>query len=48
MFLSVNHEVAPAEMAYGTNSCDDCHLEGQIDWSLLGYSDNPVRGGTRP
>jgi octaheme c-type cytochrome (tetrathionate reductase family) len=48
MFLSVNHEVAPKEMAYGNNLCDDCHLEGQIDWSLLGYSANPAQGGTRP
>ena len=49
MYLSVNHEVAPKEMAYGMDShCDDCHFSTQIDWDALGWSDDPVLGGTRP
>jgi hypothetical protein len=45
MLLKVDHEVAPKEMAYGV--CDDCHGKSQIDWAALGWSDDPVRGGTR-
>jgi len=50
MYLSVNHEVAPAEMAYGYGGdCLDCHADGQIDWSLLGYDGNPFpNGANRP
>jgi len=49
MFLSVNHEVAPKEQAWGMNAnCADCHLGGQIDWAALGWSDDPASGGTRP
>ncbi len=49
MFLSVNHEVAPKEMAYGMDgNCGDCHISGQIDWVALGWSDDPVLGGARP
>ena len=48
MFLSVNHEVAPKEQAYGFNGCEDCHLGGQIDWVALGYNGDPAEGGTRP
>ncbi len=47
-YWAVNHEVAPAEMALGRGGCDDCHGNGQIDWAGLGYSDDPVAGGTRP
>jgi len=49
MYLSVNHEVAPAEMAYGYGGdCLDCHGDGKIDWQLLGFDGDPISGGTRP
>ena len=49
MYLTVNHEVAPAEQAYGMDgACGDCHTGNQIDWTLLGYDADPVTGGTRP
>jgi len=49
MYLSVNHEVAPAEQAYGMDgACGDCHVLGAIDWTELGWTDDPVTGGTRP
>ncbi len=51
MYLTVNHEVAPKEEAYGFgggSACIDCHFADQIDWSELGWSDDPLSGGTRP
>jgi len=49
MLLSVNHEVAPKEMALGyDNACDDCHFSGQIDWVALGCTGDPARGGSCP
>ncbi len=49
MYLSVNHEVAPSEQAYGMDgACADCHFSGEIDWTELGWSDDPAAGGTRP
>ena len=51
MYLSVNHEVAPAEEAYGKDgACADCHLDDQIDWQALGWTDDPIPliGGERP
>jgi len=49
MFLKVDHEIAPAERAFGMdNSCVDCHAIGVIDWTLLGWTDNPITGGVRP
>ncbi len=48
MYLSVNHEVAPAEMAYGfDNDCNDCHFDNKIDWAGLGWTGDPVDGGER-
>ena len=47
-YWTVNHEVAPADMALGSGGCTDCHGEGQIDWPGLGWSADPVFGGTRP
>ncbi len=48
MYLSVNHEVAPKEQAYGMNgACGDCHSGDQIDWTELGWTDDPILGGTR-
>ena len=49
MYLTVNHEVAPAEQAYGMdNDCSDCHGSGQIDWPGLGWTNDPILGGRRP
>jgi octaheme c-type cytochrome (tetrathionate reductase family) len=49
MYLSVNHEVAPKEQAYGFNSdCTDCHFDNKIEWAALGYNGDPAEGGTRP
>jgi octaheme c-type cytochrome (tetrathionate reductase family) len=48
MFLKVDHEVAPAEHAFGMdNNCVDCHAIDVIDWTLLGWTDNPTLGGER-
>ncbi len=49
MLLTVNHEIAPAEEALGHSvyACLDCHLPDQIDWQALGWTANPVSGGTR-
>jgi octaheme c-type cytochrome (tetrathionate reductase family) len=49
MYLTVNHEVAPKEMALGSGGCMDCHGpdntgQSKIDWSELGRTD-PL-GGT--
>jgi octaheme c-type cytochrome (tetrathionate reductase family) len=49
MYLTVNHEVAPKEQAYGMDgACGDCHGDGLIDWTELGWTADPVGGGTRP
>ncbi|MCP4300749.1 MAG: tetrathionate reductase family octaheme c-type cytochrome [Gammaproteobacteria bacterium] len=50
MYLSVNHEVAPKEQAYGMDgACGDCHTGDQIDWAGLGWSGDPILpGSTRP
>jgi octaheme c-type cytochrome (tetrathionate reductase family) len=49
MYLSVNHEVAPKEEAYGMDGdCGDCHFGDQIDWTELGWTGDPVVDGTRP
>ena len=49
MYLSVNHEVAPKEQAWGMDTnCGDCHLQGQIDWTALGWSGDPAIDGVRP
>ena len=48
MYLSVNHEVAPPEMAYGNGGCTDCHFGDQIEWTALGWTGDPVDGGVRP
>jgi octaheme c-type cytochrome (tetrathionate reductase family) len=48
MLLSVNHEIAPAEQAFGKwdeGGCRDCHLNDAIDWPALGWSDDPTTGG---
>jgi hypothetical protein len=49
MLLTVNHEIAPAEMALGyredgSDGCGDCH-GGQVDWDALGWSRDPFDGG---
>jgi len=49
MYLSVNHEVAPKEQAWGMDSdCGDCHLSGQIDWIALDWTADPAIDGVRP
>lgn len=51
MYLQVNHEVAPKEMALGFGGgtgCSDCHDAGVVDWNALGWTDNPINGGTQP
>jgi len=51
MYLSVNHEVAPKEEAYGMgggDGCTDCHFGAPIDWTELGWTNDPLDGGTRP
>jgi len=49
MYLTVNHEVAPAEQALGINNqCADCHFGDRVDWTALGYTGDPAQGGTRP
>jgi octaheme c-type cytochrome (tetrathionate reductase family) len=49
MYLTVNHEVAPKEEAWGMdNMCVDCHADNAIDWQALGWTGNPITGGTRP
>jgi hypothetical protein len=51
MLLSVNHEVAPKEMALGygpaPDSCRDCHTTGVIDFTELGWTADPLQGGDR-
>jgi octaheme c-type cytochrome (tetrathionate reductase family) len=50
-YWAVNHEIAPAEMALGmdgVSGCVDCHGGGQISWPGLGWSGDPMTGGTRP
>jgi len=49
MYLTVNHEVAPKEQAFGMDgACGDCHNSDVIDWTGLGWSDDPASGGVRP
>jgi octaheme c-type cytochrome (tetrathionate reductase family) len=48
MYLSVNHEIAPKEQAYGyggVESCSDCHGGDQIDWTKLGCTGDPTVTG---
>jgi hypothetical protein len=47
MYLTVNHEVAPKEQAYGMDgACGDCHGNNQLDWTELGWTDEPAPFGT--
>jgi hypothetical protein len=53
MLLKVDHEIAPKELAYGLDAdCSDCHLgtaaDPRVDWKALGYTGDPMTGGTRP
>jgi hypothetical protein len=51
MLLSVNHEIAPKEMALGygpaPDNCADCHITGVVDFTELGWTDDPFNGGER-
>jgi hypothetical protein len=45
MCLTVNHEIATKEQAYGyagSTSCADCHTGDQTDWTELGWADDPL------
>jgi hypothetical protein len=49
MLLKVDHEIPPGDQALGLdNDCNDCHHNAQIEWTALGYSADPLEGGTRP
>ena len=49
MYLTVNHEVVPPDQAYGYGGdCTACHGGNQIEWSELGWNNDPLLGGTRP
>ena len=51
MLMTVNHEVAPKEEALGygpaPDNCIDCHVSGNIDFTELGWTDDPLNGGER-
>ena len=51
MLLSVNHEIAPAEMALGAgpspDNCMQCHVGGGVDFTELGWTADPLSGGER-
>jgi octaheme c-type cytochrome (tetrathionate reductase family) len=50
-YWAVNHEIAPKEMALGMGGvagCANCHGGTTIDWQALGWSGDPILGGTRP
>jgi octaheme c-type cytochrome (tetrathionate reductase family) len=51
MLLSVNHEIAPKEKALGygaaPDNCMDCHITGVVDFTELGWTDDPFNGGER-
>ena len=51
MLLSVNHEIAPKEMALGSgaapDNCMDCHVSGAVDFTALGWTADPLSGGER-
>ncbi len=53
MFLTVNHEIAPADQALGQGGiiggCMDCHDPGNeyVEWEELGWTGDPLRGGER-
>ena len=48
MYLTVNHEIAPGEASLGAGGCTDCHAGDKYDWTELGWTADPVEGGTRP
>jgi hypothetical protein len=54
MYLTVKHEVAPAEEGRGHDDvCGDCHPGVVVDWAELGrdglgWDGDPIRGGTGP
>ena len=51
MYLGINHEVAPKEMALGHAPCQDCHMNQDFPWEDLGYLcdplGNPITCGSR-
>jgi hypothetical protein len=51
ILLSVNHEIAPKEMALGAgpspDNCMDCHVSSAVDFTELGWTADPLSGGER-
>lgn len=51
MLLSVNHEIAAADQALGQGripmGCVDCHHTDFVDWPALGWTNDPLKGGSR-
>lgn len=50
-YWAVNHEIAPKEDALGMGGfagCANCHGGTTVDWQALGWSSDPITGGTRP
>ncbi len=48
MYLGINHEVAPADMALGSDeplTCVACHGNDDFPWTELGYACDPLVGG---
>ncbi len=49
MCLTVNRKIAPREQALGMGrDCGDCHTNGDINRTGLGWADDPVLGGAQP
>ena len=43
MYMIINHEVAPKDMALGQPPCSGCHFNEGFPWTALGYACDPVR-----
>ncbi|MCB9651449.1 MAG: tetrathionate reductase family octaheme c-type cytochrome [Deltaproteobacteria bacterium] len=46
MYLGINHEVGPKEMALGHAPCTDCHMNTDFPWADLGYACDPITNPT--
>lgn len=44
MYMGINHEVAPKEMALGQAPCSGCHMNPDFPWADLGYNCDPLTG----
>ncbi len=43
MYMGINHEVAPKEMALGQPPCEGCHFNQEFPWADLGYDCDPIQ-----